>query len=281
VQQAMIIDCAGKPLDLSSTCVMGVLNITTDSFSDGGQYVQVPHAVERAMQMIEEGAAIIDIGGESTRPGAEVVPIEEELGRVTPAIKALVGAKIPVPVSIDTSKPEVMQAAVNAGAGMINDVRALQEPGALGVAEKAGVPICLMHMQGKPRTMQEHPQYNDVVDDIVSFLKQRIQACVDAGISREKLLVDPGFGFGKTLEQNLALLKHLDSFLSLQSPVLVGISRKSMIGSLLEATVEQRKVGSISAAVIAAWQGAAIIRTHDVRETVEALKICDSVRAIH
>lgn len=281
MQQAMIIDCAGKPLDLSSTCVMGVLNITTDSFSDGGQYVQVPHAVERAMQMIEEGAAIIDIGGESTRPGAEVVPIEEELGRVTPAIKALVGAKIPVPVSIDTSKPEVMQAAVNAGAGMINDVRALQEPGALGVAEKAGVPICLMHMQGKPRTMQEHPQYNDVVDDIVSFLKQRIQACVDAGISREKLLVDPGFGFGKTLEQNLALLKHLDSFLSLQSPVLVGISRKSMIGSLLEATVEQRKVGSISAAVIAAWQGAAIIRTHDVRETVEALKICDSVRAIH
>jgi dihydropteroate synthase len=281
VQQAMIIDCAGKPLDLSSTCVMGVLNITTDSFSDGGQYVQVPHAVERAMQMIEEGAAIIDIGGESTRPGAEAVPVEEELGRVIPVIKALVGAKIPVPVSIDTSKPEVMQAAVNAGAGMINDVRALQEPDALAVAEKTGVPVCLMHMQGKPRTMQEHPQYNDVVDDIVSFLKQRIQACVDAGISREKLLVDPGFGFGKTLEQNLALLKHLDSFLSLQSPVLVGISRKSMIGSLLEATVEQRKVGSISAAVIAAWQGASVIRAHDVRETVEALKICDSVRAIH
>lgn len=281
MQQARIIDCAGKSLDMSSTCVMGVLNITTDSFSDGGQYVQVDHAVERAMQMIEEGAAIIDIGGESTRPGAEAVPAAEELGRVIPVIKALVGAKIPVPVSIDTSKPEVMQAAVNAGAGMINDVRALQEPGALGVAEKAGVPISLMHMQGEPRTMQEHPQYNDVVDDIVSFLRQRIKACVDAGISREKLLIDPGFGFGKTLEQNLVLLKHLDSLQSLQLPVLVGISRKSMIGSLLEVTVEQRKAGSISAAVIAAWQGASVIRAHDVRETVEALKICDSVRAIH
>lgn len=281
MQQSGMLDCGGKLLDLSCTCVMGILNVTTDSFSDGGQYIQPQLAVERAMQMIEEGAAIIDIGGESTRPGADAIKVEDELGRVIPVIKALVGARIQIPISIDTSKPEVMEAAIKAGAGLVNDVRALQEPGALGVVEKAGVPVCLMHMQGKPRTMQENPQYNDVVNDVIGFLEQRVQACIDAGISSEKIVIDPGFGFGKTLEQNLLLLKHLDAFLSLQLPVLVGISRKSMIGSLLEATVEQRKTGSISAAVIAAWQGVSIIRAHDVKETVDALKICKAIREIN
>ena len=272
-------ECAGKILDVNKVRVMGVLNITTDSFSDGGQYIQPQHAVERAMQMVDEGVAIIDIGGESTRPGAEAVPVEDELSRVIPVIKALAGAKIPVPISIDTSKPEVMMAAVKAGAGMINDVRALQEPGALDVVKQTGVPVCLMHMKGDPRTMQSDPQYEDVVRDIKGFLEQRVQACIDAGISRNKLILDPGFGFGKTLEQNLVLLKHLDEFLSLKLPVLVGISRKSMIGNLLGADVGERKQGSVAAAVIAVWQGAKIIRAHDVRETVDALKICEAVQA--
>ena len=272
-------ECAGKILDVNKVRVMGVLNITTDSFSDGGQYIQPQHAVERAMQMVDEGVAIIDIGGESTRPGAEAVPVEDELSRVIPVIKALAGAKIPVPISIDTSKPEVMMAAVKAGAGMINDVRALQEPGALDVVKQTGVPVCLMHMKGDPRTMQSDPQYEDVVRDIKGFLEQRVQVCIDAGISRNKLILDPGFGFGKTLEQNLVLLKHLDEFLSLKLPVLVGISRKSMIGNLLGADVGERKQGSVAAAVIAVWQGAKIIRAHDVRETVDALKICEAVQA--
>ncbi len=272
-------ECAGKILDVNKVRVMGVLNITTDSFSDGGQYIQPQHAVERAMQMVDEGVAIIDIGGESTRPGAEAVPVEDELSRVIPVIKALAGAKIPVPISIDTSKPEVMMAAVKAGAGMINDVRALQEPGALDVVKQTGVPVCLMHMKGDPRTMQSDPQYEDVVRDIKGFLEQRVQACIDAGISRNKLILDPGFGFGKTLEQNLVLLKHLDEFLSLKLPVLVGISRKSMIGNLLGADVGERKQGSVAAAVIAVWQGVKIIRAHDVRETVDALKICEAVQA--
>ena len=274
-------DCAGKILDINKACVMGVLNVTTDSFSDGGQYIQPQHAVERAMQMVDEGAAIIDIGGESTRPGAEAVHTEDELNRVIPVIEALAGAKIPVPISIDTSKPEVMREAVKAGAGMINDVRALLEPGALDVVKQTGVPVCLMHMKGDPRTMQSDPQYEDVVHDIKGFLEQRVRACLDAGISRNKLIVDPGFGFGKTLEQNLALLKHLDEFLSLKLPVLVGISRKSMIGNLLGTDVGERKQGSVAAAVIAAWQGAKIIRAHDVRETVDALKICEAVQAVN
>lgn len=274
-------DCAGKILDVNKVCVMGVLNVTTDSFSDGGQYIQPQHAVERAMQMVEEGVAIIDIGGESTRPGAEAVPAEDELSRVIPVIKALVDAKVPVPISIDTSKPEVMREAVKTGVGMINDVRALQESGALDVVKWAGVPVCLMHMKGDPRTMQSDPQYEDVVRDIKHFLEQRVQACIGAGIARNKLILDPGFGFGKTLEQNLILLKHLDEFLSLELPVLAGMSRKSMIGNLLGTGVRERKQGSVAAAVIAVWQGARIIRAHDVRETVDALKICEAVQAVN
>lgn len=279
--QNQIIDCAGKPLDVSGACVMGILNVTEDSFSDGEQYIQPHRAVKRAMQMVEEGAAIIDIGGESTRPGAKAVQLEDELERVIPVIKKLADTNFPVPISIDTSKPEVMRAAVDAGAGMINDVRALQDAGALAAVKQAGVPVCLMHMLGTPRTMQQDPQYNNVVQDIYKFLEQRIHACIDAGIPGENMIIDPGFGFGKTLEQNLTLLKHLDEFLPLQLPVLVGISRKSMIGDLLEVTVEKRIYGGIAAAVIAVRQGASIIRTHDVKATVDALRVCDAIRAIN
>jgi len=227
--------------------------------------------------MVEEGAAIIDIGGESTRPGAASVSVQEELNRVIPVIEAICAA-LPVPVSIDTSKPEVMCAAVDAGAGMINDVRALSVPGALEMAASLGVPVCLMHMLGEPRTMQQDPRYKDVVMEVKAFFEERIVVCEQAGIARRRLLIDPGFGFGKSLSHNLTLLKHLAEFASLGVPVLVGISRKSMIGALLDAPMAQRVYGSVAAAVLAVWNGAAIVRVHDVRATVDALKVCAAVR---
>ncbi|MHB8747421.1 MAG: dihydropteroate synthase, partial [Gammaproteobacteria bacterium] len=208
---SLLLDCAGRFLDLSAPRVMGILNVTPDSFSDGGDFLSVAAAVAHARQMVEEGAAIIDVGGESTRPGATAVPVREELRRVIPVIKAL-AAELAVPLSIDTAKPEVMRAAVEAGAGFINDVYALRAPGALAVAASLSVPVCLMHMQGEPRTMQQSPQYDDVVGEVRGFLAERVQACLDAGIARHQLLIDPGFGFGKTLDHNLCLLQHLEDF---------------------------------------------------------------------
>jgi dihydropteroate synthase len=272
------LDCGGKSLDLAQPRIMGVLNITPDSFSDGGDFFSLDRAVERAQQMVEDGAAIIDVGGESTRPGAAAVPLDEELRRVIPVIEAL-RPVLTVPISIDTRKPEVMRAAVAAGAGLINDVNALQARGALEAAAGLDVPVCLMHMQGGPETMQDAPAYRDVVIDVGDFLAARAAACLDAGIARERILLDPGFGFGKTVEHNLQLLRHLDRLVALGFPVLVGLSRKSLIGKLLDLPVDQRLAPSIALAVLAVWQGAAIVRAHDVRATSEAIRMCQAVRA--
>lgn len=274
----MILDCAGKPLDLSTPVVMGILNVTPDSFSDGGRYISVDAALAQAERMVEEGAAIVDIGGESTRPGAQAVDSVEELRRVLPIVEAL-AKRLPVPVSIDTSKPEVMRTAVEAGAGFINDVLALRTPGAVESAAAAAVPVCVMHMQGEPRTMQSEPHYRDVVADVSAFLEQRLAACIDGGITAERVLVDPGFGFGKTLAHNLSLFRHLDRFTGMGAGVLVGVSRKSMIGGVLDRPVEERLAGSLALATLAAAHGAAIVRVHDVRETVDAIKMVNAVAA--
>ncbi len=265
--------CGAHTLDLNTPVVMGILNLTPDSFSDGGRFNAPDRAIMRAREMVAEGAAIIDVGGESTRPGAPDVSIEEELGRVVPVIEAI-ASELAVPVSVDTSKPEVMRAAVAAGAGIINDVRALQEPGAREAAADLGVPVCLMHMQGRPRTMQDAPQYGDVVAEVRDFLLARAAACESAGIPRDRILLDPGFGFGKTLEHNLRLLAATDELVATGYPVLVGMSRKSMIGQILEgAPVEERLHGSVAAALIAAMKGARILRVHDVKPTADALRV--------
>jgi dihydropteroate synthase len=271
-----LLDCGGRLLDLTRPRVMGVLNITPDSFSDGGAFVSPQAAIGHAFAMVEAGADLIDVGGESTRPGAAAVSIGDELARVIPVIEALRG-QVPVPISIDTSKPEVMRGAIAAGAGMINDVNALRTPGSLEVAAELGVPVCLMHMQGEPRTMQQAPSYADVVAEVRGFLAARIHACEGAGIARERLLVDPGFGFGKLLEHNLRLLAALDDIVSLGVPVLVGLSRKSMLGALTGRPVEARLAASVAAAVLAAERGARILRVHDVAETRDALAVCEAV----
>ena len=272
-----VIDCAGKSLDLSQPRVMGILNVTPDSFSDGGNFLAAGQALEHAARMVEEGAAIIDVGGESTRPGAAEVTVEEELQRVIPVIEAL-NAALDVPVSIDTRKPGVMQAAVAAGAGMINDVTALQAPGAIELAAQLGVPVCLMHMQGTPESMQDQPTYGDVVTEVKDFLLERAGACMQHGIDRENILLDPGFGFGKTTAHNLQLLQQLEQLVEAGFPVLVGLSRKSMIGQILGLPVDKRLPAGLALAVLAAWQGAAIVRCHDVRETREAILMCQAVR---
>ena len=272
-------NCAGKVLDLSQPAVMGVLNVTPDSFSDGGRYLQLADALRRAEAMVEEGAALIDVGGESTRPGAAPVSVQEELDRVLPVVERL-ARELPVPISVDTSKPEIIRAAARAGAGLINDVRALRLPGALEAAAISGLPVCLMHLRGEPATMQQEPVYADVVAEVHAFLAERVRVCESAGIPRERILVDPGFGFGKTLDHNLILLRHLDRFTDLAAGVLVGVSRKSMIGALLNAPVGERLSGGLAAAVIAVWQGANVIRAHDVRETVQALCVCAAARAV-
>jgi dihydropteroate synthase len=270
------LDCGGKPLRLDCPQIMGVLNITPDSFSDGGKFIGREAAIEHALAMVEAGAAIIDIGGESTRPGAAEVSVDEELARVIPVIEAL-SATIPAIISIDTSKPQVMAAAVSAGAGLINDVRALQEPGAVDTVAGLAVPVCLMHMQGQPRTMQQNPQYQDVVEEVYGFLMQRVAVCEQHGIARERLLLDPGFGFGKSLQHNLRLLAHLERFHQAGLPLLVGMSRKSMLGMILDKPVEERLYGSLALAAIAAWQGAQVIRVHDVAETVDVVKVVAAV----
>ncbi|WP_299696024.1 dihydropteroate synthase [Hydrocarboniphaga sp.] len=263
-------------LDLSEPLVMGILNLTPDSFSDGGRYAARDAALRRVETMIGEGAVIIDVGGESTRPGARPVSVAEELDRVVPLIEAL-RAGSDILISIDTLKPDVMDASCAAGADLINDVLALQAPGALAVAERHRVAVCLMHMQGEPRTMQAAPHYDDVVIEVGAFLNQRLQACIDAGIDAECVVLDPGFGFGKTLQHNLELLADLPRMRVGGRPVLAGLSRKSMFQKLLGLPVDQRLHASLAAAALAVWQGASIIRAHDVRATVEAVRVAAAV----
>ncbi len=275
----MILDCKGKSLDLTYPQVMGILNVTPDSFSDGGQFFGEDLALKQAKKMVADGAAIIDVGGESTRPGAAVVSVEQEVARVVPIIQAI-QSEIDVAISIDTSKPEVMRAAIAAGAGLINDVQALRVEGALAAAAALDVPVCLMHSQGTPQTMQDNPQYEDVVDEVINFLLARIAVCEQAGIERNKLILDPGFGFGKRARHNLRLMKHLARLCETGFPVLVGVSRKSIIGKLLQVSVEERLAGSLALASVAVWQGAKLIRTHDVRETAQAVNLCNYVMQV-
>lgn len=272
-----VLACGDRKLDIAQPQVMGILNVTPDSFSDGGRFNAVEAALAHARQMVSDGATLIDVGGESTRPGAGPVSVEEELARVIPVIRAIRSA-LPVVISVDSSKPEVMRQAVAAGAGLINDVRALQVPGALAAAAESGVPVCLMHMQGEPGTMQVAPDYADVVEEVGRFLQARVASCTAAGISPANIILDPGFGFGKTLEHNLCLLHKLPALARWGFPLLVGLSRKSMVGAVLKLPVEQRLNGSIALAGLAVWLGASIIRAHDVRATVEAVRVCAAVR---
>lgn len=266
----------------SSPVVMGILNVTPDSFSDGGEYDRVDKAVDHAMQMIEQGADIIDIGGESTRPGAEPVDVQQECDRVLPVIEAL-RSRSDIPISIDTSKSEVMYAAIKAGASMVNDVNALQAEEAMATCATLQVPVCLMHMQGEPRTMQQSPQYDDVVQDVRAFLKQRAEECVAAGINSECIVIDPGFGFGKTLVHNVQLLTGLNAICELNYPVLAGLSRKSMLAAILDTEAAKdplnRVDASVAAAVLARIHGASWFRVHDVQQTVDALKVVQRVEA--
>jgi dihydropteroate synthase len=276
----MILKANHKSLDLSQPQVMGILNVTPDSFSDGGKFDTLDNALTQAKRMIEAGVTIIDIGGESTRPGAPDVALEEELQRVIPVITAI-RQHSDVWISIDTSKAEVMRQAILAGADIINDVRALQEPGALEVAAQAGLPICLMHMQGQPRTMQANPHYEDLVKEVGEFLQERIEACEKVGIQREQLILDPGFGFGKTLEHNYHMLAHLEEFHQFGLPILAGMSRKSMLFKLLDKAPAECVAASVSCATIAAMKGAQIIRVHDFEQTLDAMKIVSMVKANH
>lgn len=268
----------GRSLCLTGPIVMGILNSTPDSFSDGGHYQQVDAAIQRAAAMIAAGAKIIDIGGESTRPGAPDVSVDDELERVIPVIAQLRKMDPDVVISIDTSKTRVMEAALHAGADIINDVRALQDNGSIELAAKWQVPVCLMHMQGQPRTMQQAPNYHHVTDDVLNWLLERVDVCQRAGIAASQMILDPGFGFGKTVAQNYQLLKELHRFVSTGHPVLAGMSRKSMIGNLLNNDIDQRLAGSLACATIAAMQGAQIIRVHDVKETADVLKIVSATK---
>lgn len=267
-----------RRLDLSRTKLMGILNVTPDSFSDGGQFIGQAAALAQVQQMLANGADIIDIGGESTRPGAKDVSLDDELARVIPVIHSIRQLYPELPISVDTSKAQVMAEAIAVGADIINDVRALQEPGALDVAVATQVPVCLMHMQGQPRSMQHQPSYQQVVDEVLAFLRQRAEICIAAGIARQQIIFDPGFGFGKSLAHNYELLGELSQFIETGFPVLAGMSRKSMIGQLLNRDVVERLAGSIACATIAAMKGAQIIRVHDVKETADAIKIAQATK---
>lgn len=276
-----ILICGSRQLDLSSTQVMGILNVTPDSFSDGGNLysnasLSLDKALYQARQMVTEGASIIDIGGESTRPGAEPVSVQEEMDRVLPVLERI-SAEVDAVISIDTSTPELIREAARLGAGMINDVRALGREGALEAAVAAGLPVCLMHMQGSPATMQRSPSYSDVVAEVIDFLRQQLDRCVEAGLERSQLIIDPGFGFGKTLEHNLLLLNEMQQLLSLGVPVLSGTSRKSMIGNLLGREPDERLAGGLATVVLAVERGARIIRVHDVAATVDAVRMTEAV----
>ncbi|NIF34442.1 dihydropteroate synthase [Enterobacter sp. Cy-643] len=275
----MKLTAQGSTLDLSHPHVMGILNVTPDSFSDGGRHNSLIEALKHANAMINAGATIIDVGGESTRPGAAEVSAEEELERVIPVVEAI-AQRFEVWVSVDTSKAEVIRESARVGAHLINDIRSLQEPGALAAAAESGLPVCLMHMQGEPKTMQQAPQYDDVFADVNRFFVEHIARCEAAGISKDKLLLDPGFGFGKNLTHNYQLLARLSEFHHYGMPLLVGMSRKSMVGQLLNVGPDQRLSGSLACAVIAAMQGAQILRVHDVKETVEAMRVVEATLSV-
>ncbi|HET6587748.1 MAG TPA: dihydropteroate synthase [Oleiagrimonas sp.] len=274
-----VLDCAGRPLALDRPRVVGIINVTPDSFSDGGAYASPDAAVAHGLRMVEEGADMLDVGGESTRPGAADVSADEELARVVPVIERL-AREVAVPIAVDTSKPEVMTAAVAAGAGMINDVYALRREGALDAAAETGAAICLMHMQGEPRSMQVEPHYDDVVGEVHRFLAERVFACEMAGIDKRRVTVDPGFGFGKNLEHNLALLRALDKLRDLAAGIYVGLSRKSMLGVITgRERPADRVSASVAAALVAVQRGAVMVRTHDVAATRDALAVWQAVHA--
>ncbi|ANP65658.1 dihydropteroate synthase [Vibrio sp. Vb1554] len=273
----MMITANNKSLDLSRPHVMAILNVTPDSFSDGGKYNSIELALAQVDKMIKAGVSIVDVGGESTRPGAPDVSLEEELRRVVPVIKAI-REKYDVWISVDTSKAEVMRQAIDAGADLINDIRSLQEPGALEVAAEANLPICLMHMKGQPRTMQVDPHYDDLMGDVSAFLEERIAACEAAGIDKSQLILDPGFGFGKTIEHNYHMLAHFEKFHEFGLPILAGMSRKSMIFKLLDKPAAECTNASVVCATIAAMKGAQIIRVHDFEETIEAMKVVEMTK---
>ncbi len=273
----MILNCGQYKLDLTRPNVMGIVNVTPDSFSDGGDFSNTEKAVQHALKLVEEGADILDIGGESTRPNATPVALQEELDRVIPVIEILVASGTGIPVSIDTYKPQVMQAALRAGASIVNDVRALQEDGALTVVANHDAGVCLMHMQGMPQNMQVNPNYTDVVTEVADFLASRATACVNAGIQKDRIMLDPGFGFGKTREHNITLVKQLHHLTALDYPLLVGLSRKSVLGQVTGNDVDARLYASIAAAVVSAIKGAKIVRVHDVKATVEAMKVVTAI----
>lgn len=273
----MFLRCGKHRFDLTTPVVMGILNVTPDSFSDGGRFATVDDALARGLEMVEEGAGLIDVGGESTRPGAQEVSEDEEIRRVVPLVEALV-ARTNVPVSVDTSKSRVIRAALQAGATLINDVRALRQPGALDAVAQSDAAVCLMHMQGEPRTMQAEPRYTDVVSEVSLFLRERIEACVRAGISEDRLVVDPGIGFGKQIQHNMVLLASLPRLLELRRPVLIGVSRKSMFATLLGRPVGERVAGGLAIAAASVLAGASIIRTHDVAATVDAVKVAATLK---
>ncbi|MFK3910095.1 dihydropteroate synthase [Pseudomonas monteilii] len=269
--------CGSRVLDLSQTHVMGILNVTPDSFSDGGQFARCDAALRHAEAMVAAGATLIDVGGESTRPGARAVSVTEELERVAPMVEAI-AAHLDVIVSVDTSTPAVMREAARLGAGLINDVRALERDGALDAAAATGLPVCLMHMRGEPGTMQDDPHYDDVTQDVARYLESRMAACAAAGIDASRIVLDPGFGFAKTLAHNLSLFKHLEALHRLGRPLLVGVSRKSMIGLTLERSVDERLYGSLALAALAMTKGARILRVHDVHETVDVVRMIAAVQ---
>lgn len=268
-----------KFLQENRPLIMGVINVTPDSFSDGGCFDTTEKATEQVKRLVEEGADILDIGGESTRPGSRAIQADEELSRVMPVIEFALA--MDVPVSVDTSKPQVMQTAINAGVMLVNDINALQAPGALEVVARSSVMTCLMHMQGQPQTMQLNPHYSEVVSEVMAFLEQRVSAAVAAGIARERIIVDPGFGFGKTLEHNLALLRHLDRFAVMEVPVMAGLSRKSMLGTITGNTVDKRVHASVASALLAVGQGAKIVRVHDVKATRDAFSVFAAIDRIY
>ncbi len=268
--------CGARTLDLSAPLVMGILNVTPDSFSDGGRHASLSDALRHGERMLEEGAAIIDVGGESTRPGAAPVSVQQELDRVVPVVEAL-ARDLGAVVSVDTSTPEVIREVAGAGAGLINDVRSLRRPGALRAAADSGLPVCLMHMLGEPGDMQNNPHYDDVTGEVITFLEARIQACRAAGIGCERLLLDPGFGFAKTVTHNLRLLAELERLSALELPVLVGLSRKSLFGKVLNRPVRERLPASLAAAVMCVERGALIVRAHDVKETVDSVRFARAV----
>ncbi|HBO5728955.1 dihydropteroate synthase [Pseudomonas aeruginosa] len=268
--------CGSRFLDLACPHVMGILNVTPDSFSDGGRFDRLDDALRHAERMVREGATLIDVGGESTRPGARSVSPTEELERVAPVVERI-ARELDVVISVDTSTPAVMRETARLGAGLINDVRSLQRDGALDAAVDSGLAVCLMHMRGEPQTMQDAPAYQDVVAEVGAFLQERVDACVAAGIDRERLLLDPGFGFAKTLEHNLVLFRHLQALHGLGLPLLVGVSRKSMIGKVLGREVDERLYGSLALAALALAKGARIIRVHDVAATVDVMRMISAV----